>query len=62
MIILSVTLKMRIFQELTNVNIADVSQCYSGGSKNWFCFGGENDRYACKGDSGSPVMVMKENK
>ena len=41
----------------------DVGQCPAlknqANQKNWFCFGGEEGKSACVGDSGGPVMVQE---
>ena len=44
--------------------LANVEDCWKPNEpKNWFCFGTNSDvtMNACKGDSGGPVMVRKNN-
>ena len=55
------------FQELTNLVLEKVDVCWKNPApndpENWFCFrsNSDNTTYACDGDSGGPVMVMKNN-
>jgi secreted trypsin-like serine protease len=55
------------FQELKNLVLGTVDECWKDPApidpENWFCFGinSNKDMNACKGDSGGPVMVRKNN-
>ena len=64
------------FQELTNLVVKNVDECWKdpgpndpekdpgpNDPQNWFCFRSNNNEtmYACDGDSGGPIMVMRNN-
>ena len=55
------------FQQWTNLVLGNVNECWKDPGPNepkkWFCFGinSYETMNACKGDSGGPVMVRKNN-
>jgi len=57
------TASSQILMELKDLKLKEVKECWSGASEpaNWFCFDGNDDSYACNGDSGGPVMVKNNN-